>query len=282
MRSVWLLLVCFPAGAVASDTAQEEALVFEQLGAREQILDMQRETAESGTRKRALFAYRLSRHRELGFAAEPENRLDDARAFDMALVALRRSADESAALTRELDRVRADRTTMESALLTRALAAAKDSEKTSESEAGPQVPLMRPLRGLPVAVPGVRRDGPTKVELRHDSVDLLARMNDPVRSVAAGVVRRVEPLPQGGFAVVTAHQGGLTSIVSGMRDVNVAPQATVEAGQALGLAGRNLDGAAVVSVEIWRSRRPQDAAKLLRASGNPAFSRPPRAMAPRP
>jgi murein DD-endopeptidase MepM/ murein hydrolase activator NlpD len=266
MRRVWLWLLCspvglFPIGRGAAEPDQAETQVFEQLGAREQILDMQRETAEAGTRKRALLAYRMARHRELGFATEPERRLANASAFDMALLALRRSADETQALARELDRVRADRTTMESALIARALAAAHQTE----AQEGAPLPLARPLRGAPVAVPGVRRDGPTKVELRYDSVELLGRMNDPVRSVAAGVVRRVELLPQGGFAVVTAHAGGLTSIVSGLREVSVTPQGTVEAGQALGLAGRNLDGAVVVSVEVWRNRRPLDAAKLLRA-----------------
>jgi murein DD-endopeptidase MepM/ murein hydrolase activator NlpD len=94
-------------------------------------------------------------------------------------------------------------------------------------------------------------------------VDLLARLNDPVRSIAAGVVTRVEPLPQGGFAVVTAHANGLVSIVSGLRDVVVTAKTSVVPGQILGRAGRNLDGAVVVSVEIWRNRRPQDAARLL-------------------
>ena len=260
-KAGWLVLL-FLIGAVAAATADEEALVFEKLGAREQIIDMQREASEAGTRKRALFAYRMARHRELGFTVAPESRLDDARAFDMALVALRRSADETQALTQELDRVRIERTTMESALITRALASGKKA--VSQDGGVPQLRLVRPLRGTLVAVPGVRRDGPTKVELRHDSADLLARMNDPVRSIAAGVVKRVELLPQGGFAVVTAHEGGLTSIISGLRDVSVAAQASVEAGQTLGLAGRNLDGAVVVSVEIWRNRRPEDAAKLLR------------------
>jgi murein DD-endopeptidase MepM/ murein hydrolase activator NlpD len=257
-----LLVLWAPAVTVAEGTVDEETLIFDQLGAREQILDMQRQTAEAGTRKRALFAYRMARRRELGFTSEPENRLGDARAFDLAIVALRRSADETSALTQELDRVRADRTTMESALIARALAAAEKADPRAES-AATRVLLVRPLRGTPVALPGVRRDGPTKVELRHDSVDLLVRMNDPVRAVAAGVVKRIELLPQGGFAVVTAHADGLVSIVSGLRDVTVAPKAQVEAGQPLGLAGRNLDGAAVVSVEIWRNRRPQDAAKLL-------------------
>jgi septal ring factor EnvC (AmiA/AmiB activator) len=255
-------LALIPAAALAADIAPEETQVFEQLGAREQILEMQREASEAGTRKRALLAYRMVRRRELGFASDLENRLDDARGFDMAVVALRRSAEETKALGRELDRVRADRTTMESALITRALASARKAESTDVPH--PQVQLARPVRGTPVAVPSVRRDGPTKVELRYDSVDLLARMNDPVRAVAPGVVKRVELLPQGGFAVVTAHAGDLVSIVSGMRDVLVEPGAEVKAGQTLGLAGRNLDGAAVVSVELWRNRRAEDAAKLLR------------------
>ena len=78
------------------------------------------------------------------------------------------------------------------------------------------------------------------------------------------MVKHVESLPQGGFAVVTTHPSGMTSIVTGLRDISVKPGDQVDAGQTLGLAGRNLDGAAVVSVEIWRNRQPQDAAKLLR------------------
>jgi septal ring factor EnvC (AmiA/AmiB activator) len=262
MRSAWWLLLLLPVGSALADTGEEEATLFDQLGAREQILDMQQEAALAATRGRALFAYRMARHRELGFAADPEGRLEDARAFNMALVALRRSVDEARVLARELDRVRADRTAMETALIARALAAMKKAESQEGQNEKPS--LVRPLRGTPVAAPGVRRDGPTKVELRHDSVDILARLNDPVRSVAPGVVKRVERLPQGGYAVVTAHGDGLTSILSGLRDVVVLPQTAVLAGQTLGLAGRNLDGAVVVSVEIWRNRRPQDAAKRLR------------------
>ncbi len=264
MRSACLLLALLPATALAAESVAEETQVFEQLGAREQILEMHRETSAAGTRKRALLAYRMARRRELGFASNLEGRLDDARGFDMAVVALRRSADETRAIGRELDRVRADRTTMESALIARVLAAARKAE-SGDKPLGVRVMLARPVRGTPVAVPSVRRDGPTKVELRHDSLDLLTRMNDPVRAVAAGVVKRVELLPQGGFAVLTTHDGGWISIVTGMRDVLVAPGAQVQSGQTLGLAGRNLDGAAVVSVEIWRDRRAEDAAKLLRA-----------------
>ena len=63
---------------------------------------------------------------------------------------------------------------------------------------------------------------------------------------------------------MTAHDSGLTSIVTGLRDITVAAGNKVVAGQTLGLAGRNLDGAAVVTVEIWRGGRPQDASKILR------------------
>ena len=258
MRRAWWLCALLPMRA-APGTGEDEAALFDQLGAREQILEAQAEVARAETRKRARLASRMARYRELGFTVDPEGRLEDASAFDMALVALRRSVDETKALAHELDRVRAERSDLESALVARALS----SEHGAAAQDGPVGPLVRPLRASPVAVPGVRKDGPTKVELQHDSLDLLARLNDPVRSISAGVVTRVEALPQGGFAVVIAHDGGLVSILSGLRDVLVTPKSSVALGQIVGLAGRNLDGAVVVSVEIWRNRRPQDAAKLL-------------------
>ena len=264
----WLAaLLLLPMRAMAAEPSADETALFDRLGAREQILDTQTAAAASTTRQRALLAYRLSRRRELGFAANPETRLDDARTFDLALVALRRGLDESRTLARELDKVRVERSTLEAAMVTRALgeAAGDDNAETAASPPGrlSDARLLRPVRGTPVAVPGARRDGTTKIEIRHDSVDILARLNEPVHAVAAGVVKRVEPLAQGGFAVMTAHAGGLTCILSGMRDVAVKPGDAVLAGQTVGLTGRNLDGAAVISVEIWRRRQPQDAGKLL-------------------
>ncbi len=260
----WLALVLLLPATAAGETSADEAAMFERLSTREQVLDGQQAAAEATTRQRALLAYRLCRRRELGFAENPESRLDDARAFDLALIALRRSATETATLGRELDRVRIERGTIENAFVARA-AGQPDAEDDGRGPWSPAKRLLRPVKGEVVAVPGARRDGSAKVELRHDDVALLARLNEPVRAVAAGIVRRVEALPQGGFAVVTAHADGLTSILTGLRDIAVAPGDRVEAGQTLGLAGRNLDGAAVVSVELWRERRPQDAGKLLRA-----------------
>ncbi|MBN2574380.1 MAG: M23 family metallopeptidase [Deltaproteobacteria bacterium] len=264
-RGLLLVLGLLPATA-AAETSADEAALFDQLNVREQVLDSQRAAAEDSALQRSLLAYRLCRQRELGFAPSPETRLDDARAFDMALVALRRSADEARTLGRELDRVRTERSTIEAAFVARATgkASVDGDEPTNKATR-----FVRPARGVIVAVPGSRRDGSSRIELRHDGVEMLARLNEPVRSIASGTVRRVEALPQGGFAVVTVHEGGLTSIVTGLRDIVVAPGDRVSAGLTLGLAGRNLDGAAVVSVEIWRDRRAQDAARLLRVRREP-------------
>ncbi|HEX7505346.1 MAG TPA: M23 family metallopeptidase [Polyangia bacterium] len=254
-----------PASALAAEPSSEETALFDRLGVREQVLDTQTTAAQNTTRQRALLAYRLSRRRELDFAANPETRLDEARSFDLALVALRRGLDESRALARELDRVRVDRSTLEAALVTRALNENAGMDRSTSPERSPALArLLRPVRGTPVAVPGTRKDGTTKIEIHHDSLEILARLNEPVHAIAAGVVKRVEPLAQGGFAVMTAHPAGLTSILTGLRDVAIKPGDTVLAGQTLGLTGRNLDGAAVISVAIWRNRRPENAAKLLR------------------
>jgi murein DD-endopeptidase MepM/ murein hydrolase activator NlpD len=247
----------------AAEPGDDEAALFERLSARERVLENQTATATATARERALLAYRMARRRELGFMANPEGRLDEAQTFGLALVALRRSLDESQTLARELDGVRSEQTTLESALVDRAL---REHAQASDAmaEGSPRQRPPRPVRGTAVAVPGVRHDGPTKVELRHDSVEILARLNDPVRAIAPGVVRHVENLPQGGFAVVMAHDDGKTSIVSGLRDFAVKAGDHVEAGQILGLAGRNLDGAAVISIEVWQKRRPIETAKLLR------------------
>jgi septal ring factor EnvC (AmiA/AmiB activator) len=77
------------------------------------------------------------------------------------------------------------------------------------------------------------------------------------------VIRRVETLPQGGYAVVTQHPSKWVSVLSGLRDVVVVSGEPVEPGQALGLAGRNLDGAAVVSLELRHNRESVDPREVL-------------------
>src|SRR5512133_628085 len=113
MRRMGLLLLGLLPATASAESSSDEAAVFDRLTTREQILDAQRASAETTTRQRGLLAYRLCRQRELGFATNPERRLEDARAFDLALVALQRGASETSTLANELDRVRGERTAIE-------------------------------------------------------------------------------------------------------------------------------------------------------------------------
>jgi murein DD-endopeptidase MepM/ murein hydrolase activator NlpD len=120
------------------------------------------------------------------------------------------------------------------------------------------------VRGAVVGVPGVRADPITGAEVHQHALQILARMNEPVHPPAAGTVRRVEPLPLGGFAVVIEHPGGWTTVLSGLRQPQAEPGDAVDPAGTVGLAGRNLDGAVVVSFELWHHRTPVDPRPLLR------------------
>jgi len=252
--AVWLLLLV-PAAVVQAESVDDGAVVAERLATREDVLQGQKDRAEAKLREEALLAYRLARRRELGFVGNPESRLDDAATTDLALASLARGAAEAGVLADELARVRADRVVVDRARGQQSDAATEPGEAARR--------FARPVRGTVVGVPGIGRDTPTGTELRREGIALLARLDEPVRAPAAGVVRRVERLPQGGFAVVTQHAGRWVSVVSGMRDVMVTPGDLVESGQVLGLAGRNLDGAAVISFELWRNRQPVDPRTVL-------------------
>jgi len=230
----------------------DEPAPLKRLDAREQTLAQHAKTAEQAAREQARAAYRLARRRQLGFVAEPQARLAEARAADLALVAARRGAAEARAISAELARVRQERAALK-------VAASRPAEA-----AGERLEFARPVRGTQVGAAGLRVDPGTGVEVRQDGVQLLARMNEPVLAPAAGRVSRVEALPQGGFAVVTEHAGGWTSVLGGLREVSVAAGETVAAQGPLGLAGRNLDGAAVISFELWHGRSPVDPADVLR------------------
>jgi hypothetical protein len=268
----WLLLLLLlsllaPMTARAGEGEEDAIAVFDRLAQRERVLEGQKAALADVTRQRSLFAYRLLRRRDLGFAANPETRLEDAHALDLALVALGRGSEETHAVDSELIRLRDERTALENALLGQSLGnvpADEEADRRRAAKARDGSRIQRPVRGVALAVPGLRRDGPSKIVLRHDSVQLLTRLGEVVHAVKAGTVRRVEGLRQGGFAIVTEHAGGLTSILTGLRDIAVKPGDKVDEGQTVGLAGRNLDGATVLSIELWRGRRPVDVAKLLR------------------
>jgi murein DD-endopeptidase MepM/ murein hydrolase activator NlpD len=233
----------------------EEPAALHRLTEREATLTQQAHAKEELARQQARAAYRLARKRQLGFMAEPDARLEDARALDLALFTVRRSVGEAQATRDELERVRQERTAL-GAAATRAVV----------PPTGDPPHFSRPVRGAVVGQAGLRKDPVTGVEVRQDALQILARMNEPVQAPAAGTVRRVEAQPQGGYAVVTAHEGGWVSVLGGLREVSVNVGETVTDGAPLGLAGRNLDGAVVVSLELWRGRAAADPAALMRKS----------------
>jgi murein DD-endopeptidase MepM/ murein hydrolase activator NlpD len=254
----WAVLLALLAPAWLARAEEESAIgaVQDRAVMREQILDGQRTQARNQARQRALFAYRAARARQLRFATSPKDRLPLSQTLDRALLALQVSDEEARALAREFDAAQADHVRLERAFLAKVLPGKKKANE-------PKLRFARPVRGTPVSVPGLRQDNGSPVENLHMDVEWLARLNEPVKAVAEGVVKRVEALPQGGFVVVTAHPGGYTSILAGLRDTLVQTGDPVSVGQPLGLTGRNLDGAAVVSLEIWRHREALNAAKLL-------------------
>jgi murein DD-endopeptidase MepM/ murein hydrolase activator NlpD len=239
--------------------AAEVPPALRRLQTREETLAEQTGAAEQLARRNARAAYRLARLREAAFLTVPETRLEQAQTLDLALLAARRSAAEAQALRAELARVNGERSALENA------AARRTSQPPADPPEGRDAPLFkRPVRGTVVGVPGLRADPVTGAEVRHQALQIIARMNEPVHPPASGTVRRVEPLPQGGFAVVVEHPGGWVSLLSGLREVQTAPGDPVDTDLPLGLAGRNLDGAVVISFELWYHRTSVDPRPLLR------------------
>ncbi len=249
------LFFLVPGSSAWAEPVDEGAGLAQRLATREEVLGGQKDRAEAKLREQALLSYRLTRRRELGFTGNPKSRLDDAEAADLAIASLGKGFAETRILAGELERVRVERVALDRARSQRADASADTGESLRR--------FARPVRGAMVGVPGIRRDSATGTELRRDGIELLARLDEPVRAVAAGVIRRVETLPQGGYAVVTQHPSKWVSVLSGLRDVVVVSGEPVEPGQALGLAGRNLDGAAVVSLELRHNRESVDPREVL-------------------
>jgi murein DD-endopeptidase MepM/ murein hydrolase activator NlpD len=248
---VWLFLL-MPARAAQAESSDEGSRLAQRLATRQAVLEGQKDGAAARVREQALLAYRLTRRRELGFMSSPQSRRDDAEAADLALTSLGKGLSETRALVDELGHVRAERVVLDRA--------------RSESVDPPPDPSRIPSAALPVLCAGPwwahlasGVTAPRRTELRRDGIELLARLNEPVRAVAAGVVRRVESLPSGRVRRGDTTPGEMGQrLVWPARRVVVALGEPVEPGQVLGLAGRNLDGAAVISLELWRNRQPVD------------------------
>jgi murein DD-endopeptidase MepM/ murein hydrolase activator NlpD len=250
--------------------------------AREDFLSARAATTEQRARAQALAAYRLARRRSADFLGDSGRRVATARALDAALMVLRRSATETAGWRRELEHAQAERVALQRSGDQRATgtdaAAANPGAFTPQAlEAlavlGPgagalfspwlAAGIAWPARGTLVSGPGIRRDPATGTDSIAQGVEILSRMNEPVRAIADGRVRKTAALPQGGYAVVTEHGDDRISILSGLRQIDVDEGTEVKAGQALGLVGRDLDGAPVLVFELWQNGSPIDPRPLL-------------------
>jgi murein DD-endopeptidase MepM/ murein hydrolase activator NlpD len=240
------------AGGAENDPARP---IIDRLRAREAFLAQHWVAANEAARRQALSAYRLARRRQVGFLGDPSRRRQDAEAVDLAMTVVQRSMLEARLNKDELAGVRAERESLESNLARRT-PGQPPGKAILASSIIPGLSRMfaRPVPGSVVGAPGVRRDPATNAQLRQDGVRILARLNDPVRAVRKGMVRRVAGLPQGGFGVVTAHADGWVSILTGLREVTVTEGQSVDQGRILGRAGRTLDGAVVVTYSLWRNR----------------------------
>ncbi len=245
-------------GTAAAGQADPPINPVDRARMREMLLTERSSEADQRARKSALAAYRLMRRRAVAFLPAPERRGEDARAFAAALRLLRRTAGEAQTWRTELARSTADREALE------AVAERPGAPAAPAGETG-QTLLHPPTRGSQMAGPGVRVDQATGGQRRFTGVEYLGRLNEPVQAVEAGTVRRIEPVAQGGFAVVVAHADGLVSIVSGLRRADVHPGQDVQRGHTLGLTGRNLDGAPVVGFELWQAGEPVDPRPFLEA-----------------
>lgn len=246
-KAAGLLLFLLLVPVARAEPSDDWTVIQQRLSTRQKVLETQNEQARQRAREQALAAYRLQRRGELGFFTKPETRVQDAQSSDLAVASLHRRHSEVRTLSSELERVQAELRRAEQA---------RQAQQDVAPSLDQDLRFVRPVRGVVVGEPGIRHEPPTSTEIRRDGVEFLARLDEPVRSVGTGIIKMVEPLPQGGYAIVTQHPKGWVSIVSGLREVTVRPGEPVSLGQSVGLAGRNLDGAAVVSLELWRNRKP--------------------------
>ena len=250
-----LIMGAAGAAAVAAEPlVSPTAVVDAHLLARQDALGKQHEAALHLLRQHAFMAYRFGRRRALGFFANSKLRPEEARAEAMAVVVLSRSVHEARMLNEELARVQQERD---------ALATLHAQEKAAvfapEQEAAASKPLVQwPVKGPTISTPGLRPDPVTHVVYRDPGLQILARLDALVISPAAGTVRRVTRLPNGGYAVVVAHDDGLVSILSGLRTVDVGEGDPVQAREGIGRVGRTLDGAPVLRLAVWRDGVPID------------------------
>lgn len=84
---------------------------------------------------------------------------------------------------------------------------------------------------------GVRKHPVKKVRRHHDGIDLAAPVGAPIRAIADGQVMYADPHGGYGRYIVIRHNNGFTSHYGHCEKMDVAPGATVVAGQIIGTVG---------------------------------------------
>jgi len=233
------------------------------LQARETALGSQTAQAGETARQRGRMLYRLLLHeaaeRRSGAPHEPARgqqpgTAPGGRAIALGVAILARDLDEAAMLRDELARVREERR-----LAAEGLARAGGGGPPPAANGAEK--LRPPVAGPMTVSWGVARDDATGGWLFHTATGWSPRPGAPVVAPADGRVARVVPDVGGGWALVLAHPGGLTSVLGGLDSVAVGPREVVRRGALLGSAGVS------VRLEVSRGRTPVDPAGLLTAAG---------------
>jgi len=249
------------------------------LRARETALGNQTVQATEAARRRGRMLYRLLLHEDAtrrnggpGQSSGGERPAEPAggRAIALGVAVLARDLDEAATLRQELERVREERRSAVAAA--EVMAPGHDAAPVTQNAA---VRLRPPVAGPIVAPWGVARDDATGAWSFRTAAGYAPRPGAAVSAPAEGRIVRVEDEGGGGRALVLVHPGGVTTVLSGLATVAVAPHELVRAGALLGTAGTT------VRLEAWRGRTSVDPASLMVASaGRAAKAAVARAPAP--
>lgn len=88
-------------------------------------------------------------------------------------------------------------------------------------------------------------------------IDIAARENSTVRSVADGEISRIFWLPSYGNLIIIDDYNGLRTVYSHLADIFVKEGEKVKAGEAVGTVGESLGGS-ILHFEVWLDKDKQD------------------------
>ncbi len=101
----------------------------------------------------------------------------------------------------------------------------------------PSKPFVRPVSGEPTSVFGTRRLFNGKPRSPHPGLDLRAASGTPVAASGDGIVVLAQDLYYSGNTVILDHGGGLFTLYAHLSRIDVKEDASVKAGDILGLSG---------------------------------------------